>query len=195
MIIYLNVKKKISDGLISWIFLIPTFIFVSLTALIPLMYALFISFYKLKLNIPNYQPKFVFFGNYLAIFADYLFRQSTINTVTFVVVTVFLEMVLGLIIAMFLSGDRPLARILRTIFLLPMIMAPVVSGTLWRMILDRTTGLFNYLLGFVGIAAIPWLAQVTTARISIIFVDVKSSVVYNDCGCSGRAKQALQLQL
>ena len=164
--------KKISDKLTSWIFLTPTFIFVSLTALIPLTYALFISFYKVKLNIPNYQPKFLFFGNYLEIFTDFLFRQSTINTVVFVVVTVLLEMVLGLILAMLLSSDRPLTRILSTIFLVPMIMAPVVSGTLWRMILDRTTGLFNYLLGFVGITAIPWLAQTTTARISIIFVDV-----------------------
>ncbi len=164
--------KNRKDKITTWAFLTPTFIFLGITALIPLVYSLYLSFHRVKLNIPGSAPTFVGFYNYLKMFNDFLFQQSVINTVIFAIVTVVFEMLLGLVIAMLLSSDSAWSRLLRALFLVPMIMAPVASGTLWRMMLDRTTGLVNYLLSLVGIPSISWLGNSSTALMSVMFVDI-----------------------
>ncbi len=165
-------KKTLDDGIISWLFLVPAFIILVITAMIPLLYSLWLSFHTVRLNLPQAVPIFVGLGNYIKMFSDMLLKRSTINTIVFALTTVAMQIILGLIIAMLVSGDDRPSRFLRSLFLVPMIMAPVVSGTLWRMMLDRTTGVVNYLLGLIGLPAIPWLGQPLTAMISIIFVDI-----------------------
>lgn len=165
-------KKTLDDGIISWLFLVPAFIILVITAMIPLLYSLWLSFHTVRLNLPQAIPIFVGLGNYMKMFSDMLLKRSTINTIVFALTTVAMQIILGLIIAMLVSGDDRPSRFLRSLFLVPMIMAPVVSGTLWRMMLDRTTGVVNYLLGLIGLPAIPWLGQPLTAMISIIFVDI-----------------------
>ena len=49
-----------------------------------------------------------------------------------------------------------------------MIMAPVAVGTLWRMMLDSSTGIINYFLSFLGIPSITWLSTPNTAMLSVI---------------------------
>jgi multiple sugar transport system permease protein len=165
-------KKGLTDTAHSWLFLTPTFVVLIIAAFIPLLYSLWLSLHNLRLNMPNAQPMFIGLENYFYMFSDTLLKRSTLNTVIFVGCTVSLQLIFGLILAMLVSGDDKLSRLLRTIFLIPMIMAPVVSGTLWRMMLDRTTGVVNYLLSFTGVTAIPWLGQPLTAMIAVIFVDV-----------------------
>jgi len=165
-------KKTLDDGIISWLFLVPTFTILAITAMVPLLYSLWLSFHTIRLNLPQAVPIFVGLGNYIKMFGDMLLKRSTTNTIVFALTTVTMQIILGLIIAMLVSGDDRPSRFLRSLFLVPMIMAPVVSGTLWRMMLDRTTGVVNYLLGLIGLPAIPWLGQPLTAMISIIFVDI-----------------------
>ena len=162
----------LTDKHISWFFLIPTFVVLTITAFIPLLYSLWLSMHRYKINIPNAQPFFIGLENYFAMFEDVLLRRSTMNTIVFAIITVILEVCLGLIIAMLVSSDNEWARWLRAILLVPMIMAPVASGTLWRMMLDRTTGIVNYLMQCLGLPAVPWLIKTLTSLISIIFVDV-----------------------
>ena len=52
-----------------------------------------------------------------------------------------------------------------------MIIAPVAAGTLWRMMLDRTYGVVNYLLSFVGIRPVSWLGDPHIALYTIVLVD------------------------
>ncbi len=165
-------KKTLDDGIISWLFLVPAFIILVITAVIPLLYSLWLSFHTVRLNLPQAVPIFVGLGNYVKMFSDMLLKRSTINTIVFALTTVMMQIILGLIMAMLVSGDDRPSRFLRSLFLVPMIMAPVVSGTLWRMMLDRTTGVVNYLLGLIGLPAMPWLGQPVTAMISIMFVDI-----------------------
>lgn len=161
-----------SDSFISWLFLIPTFIVLIIAALIPLLYSILLSLQSVKLNIPNSKTVFVGFDNYIRMFGDTLFRISTLNTILFAVVTVSVEIVLGIIIAMLISSDSQWSRWIRTLLIIPMIMAPVAAGTLWRMMLDRSTGIVNYLLSFAGIHAINWLGAPKQAMLSIILVDI-----------------------
>ncbi|KLU39467.1 MAG: carbohydrate ABC transporter permease [Limnochordia bacterium] len=165
-------KKRLTDTALSWLFLTPTFIVLIIAAFLPLLYSLWLSFHALRLNMPAARPVFIGLENYTYMLQDTLLKRSTQNNIIFVTFTVSLQMFFGLVIAMLVSGDDRLSRFLRTIFLVPMIMAPVASGTLWRMMLDRTTGVVNYLLSLIGITAIPWLGQPLTAMIAVILVDV-----------------------
>ena len=164
--------KRKSDKASTWLFLAPALIFLAITALFPLLYSFYLSFFKLKLNLPNQVPAFVCLDNYIRMFTDSMLHTSTWNTILFAVISVTMEVVLGLMLAMILCSDKMWARIVTSLFMIPMIMAPVAIGTMWRMMLDGTTGVINYLLGFLGIAPIQWLSNATMAKIAVLLVNV-----------------------
>ena len=165
-------KKSKSDKVASWCFMLPTMIFLGITALLPLLYSLYLSFFKLKLNLPNAVPEFVGLQNYIKMLTDETVRTSTMNTLFFAVVSVALEVIVGLFVAMALCSDKMWAKIATSIFLIPTIMAPVAIGTLWRMMLDSTTGIINYFLSFFGVPSITWLSSPKTAMFAVILVNV-----------------------
>ena len=131
-----------------------------------------LSFFKLKLNLPNAVPEFVGLQNYIKMLTDETVRTSTMNTLFFAVVSVALEVIVGLFVAMALCSDKMWAKIATSIFLIPTIMAPVAIGTLWRMMLDSTTGIINYFLSFFGVPSITWLSSPKTAMLAVILVNV-----------------------
>lgn len=167
-----QVRKSRSDKVASWLFVTPTMIFLGITALLPLLYSVYLSFFRLKLNLPNAVPEFTGFSNYIKMFTDETLQVSTWNTLLFAVVSVTLEVIVGLIVAMALCSDKVWAKICTSIFLIPTIMAPVAIGTLWRMMLDSTTGIINYFLSFLGVPSITWLSSPKTAMLSVILVNV-----------------------
>ena len=166
------VRKSKSDKVASWLFVTPTMIFLGITALLPLLYSVYLSFFRLKLNLPNAVPEFTGLSNYIKMLTDETLRISTTNTLLFAVVSVALEVVVGLMVAMAFCSDKMWARCATSVFLIPTIMAPVAIGTLWRMMLDATTGIINYFLSFFGVPSITWLSSPKTAMISVILVNV-----------------------
>ncbi|HUJ73997.1 MAG TPA: sugar ABC transporter permease, partial [bacterium] len=114
---------------------------------------------------------FIGLKNYLDIFSDELTLRSLRNNAIFAGLSVSFELIMGTILAMILSDDRRFARVLVSILMVPMIVAPVVAGTLWRMMLDRTYGVVNYLLSFLGIPGISWIGDPKIALYTIVLVD------------------------
>lgn len=168
----MKLKKRQSDKGACWLFLSPALIFLAITALFPLLYSLYLSFFRLKLNLPNQQPVFVGLANYIRMFSDKMLGISTWNTLLFAFLSVALEVILGLMVAMVICSDKMWSRVATSIFMIPMIMAPVAIGTMWRMMLDPTTGVVNYFLCFLGIDPVQWLADPTMAKISVLLVNV-----------------------
>ena len=95
----MRLQKRKSDKFACWAFLMPTLIFLAVTALFPLLYSVYLSFFRLKLNMPNQVPTFVGLNNYIKMFSDTMLHTSTINTLVFAFVSVALEVVLGLMVA------------------------------------------------------------------------------------------------
>lgn len=168
----MRLQKRRSDKFASWAFLTPTLIFLAVTALFPLLYSVYLSFFRLKLNMPNQVPEFVGLANYVRMFSDKMLHVSTLNTLAFAVISVTLEVVLGLMVAMVICSDNMRSRVATSIFMVPMIMAPVAIGTLWRMMMDASTGVLNYFLSFFGMDSVQWLADPTMAKISVLLVNV-----------------------
>lgn len=184
----MRLQNRRSDKLACWAFLTPALIFLAITALFPLLYSLYLSFFKLKLNMPNQVPRFVGLKNYAKMFSDKMLRVSTVNTLLFAVTSVSLEVVLGLMISMVICSDSKWSRVATSIYMIPMIMAPVAIGTLWRMILDSSTGVLNYFLSFLGVEPIQWLADPTMAKISVLMVNVWQLTPWVTVICSAGLK-------
>ena len=81
-------KKIAKDKVASWLFIMPTLIFLAITALFPLLYSVYLSFFRLKLNLPKAVPQFIFLGNYIRMFTDKMLLTSTVNTIVFAVFSV-----------------------------------------------------------------------------------------------------------
>lgn len=173
--VYSKIGKKSfdsTDRLMSWIFLFPALVIVFFVVAYPLLNSIMLSLKSVRLNIANHEQKFIGLDNYIQIFKDSDFKVSVKNTSVFAIVSVLFECLLGTVAAMMFVGDGRTPRLLRSVMLVPMIIAPVVSGNLWRMMLDKSTGVINYLLSLVSLPAVNWLGDVKIAMISIIFVDV-----------------------
>lgn len=164
--------QSLSDRVTTWLFLLPALAVVVVAVVIPLGNSFILSFQRVRINVPDFEPVFLGLENYRRMFSDPLFIRSVQNTMLFAFVTVFFELVLGVMFAMMLSGDGRGARIMRSIMLVPMIMAPVAAGTMWRMMLDKNTGIVNYLFTLVGMPAVDWLSNPVLAMVSIMMVDI-----------------------
>ena len=170
MLVTRTLYQSPTDKALSWVFVLPVILILLATAFIPLGWGLYLSFFRYKLNLPS-ATAFIGLKNYLDIFSDELTLRSLRNNAVFAGLSVSVELLVGIVLAMILSDDRRFSRVLVSILMVPMIIAPVVAGTLWRMMLDRTYGVVNYLLSFLGVPGISWIGDPKIALYTIVLVD------------------------
>jgi len=170
MLVTRTAYQSPTDKALSWLFVMPVIIILLVAAFIPLGWGLYLSFFRYKLNMPS-ATAFIGLKNYLDIFTDELTIRSLRNNVIFAGLSVSLELVVGVVVAMMLSDDSRFSRAMVSILMVPMIIAPVAAGTLWRMMLDRTYGVVNYLLSFLHVPPIPWIGDPKLALYTIVLVD------------------------
>jgi len=170
MLVTRTLYQSRTDKALSWMFVLPVIVILLATAFIPLGWGLYLSLFRYKLNMPS-ATAFIGLKNYLDIFSDELTIRSLRNNAIFAGLSVSFELVIGIVLAMILSDDRRYTRVLVSILMVPMIIAPVVAGTLWRKMLDRTYGVVNYLLSFLGVPGISWIGDPKIALYTIVLVD------------------------
>lgn len=171
MLISRRIHQTAADRLWSWAFLLPVVAVLMIAAFIPLGYGLVLSFHRYKLTIATSRPAFIGLQNYINMFKDEIFIKSLTNNILFALLSVSIELAVGVMVAMMLSDDNRMSRLLTTFLMVPMIIAPVASGTLWRMMVDRTYGVVNYILSFVGIPPVSWIGDYRIALYTVVFVD------------------------
>jgi multiple sugar transport system permease protein len=95
----------------------------------------------------------------VAVLTDTLFTGSLWRTLVYTIVVVLLEMILGLLVALLFSRDFPGIRLVRTLFLTPMLMVPIMVGLLWSLMYQPSIGIVNYVIGLFGIEPVNWLSS------------------------------------
>ena len=122
------------------------------------------------------QWRFVGFGNYARLFQDAAFVDAARRTVLYTAVVVTFEFVLGLAVALLFTALGNASRIFRTVFLYPLMIAPIVAGLLWRFLLIDNFGIVNELLTRVGILQsstdVQWLSDPDIALFSVAVPDI-----------------------
>jgi multiple sugar transport system permease protein len=148
----------------------PGMVFLFIVTTVPLVSLLVMSCFRLDLTYP---PGNGWIGveNYVEMFNDARFWYSIRLTVVYTVITVVLQVVVGLGLAMaFFRGFRG-QGFMRVSVLLPMILAPVVVGLSWRtLILTPEYGILDYISILLGFGSRPWLVDPTWALISVIII-------------------------
>ena len=136
----------------------------------PIIYTLEISFSELDLGTFT-ASAWVGWDNYETVLEDDRFWSSLKVTGIYLALAMPLQMVLGFGIAFLINAEWKGRGIVRALFIIPMVVAPVVAGGVWRMLLDPLWGIANYLLGFIGIEPVDWLGNPTLAMITLVVID------------------------
>ncbi|HUU40126.1 MAG TPA: sugar ABC transporter permease [Desulfatiglandales bacterium] len=148
----------------------PGIIFLLIVTTVPLISLLVMSCFRIDLTYPL-DNGWNGFENYLEMVKDTRFWHSILLTAVYTVITVFLQVVIGLGLAMAFFRGLKGQGIMRVSVLLPMILAPVVVGLAWRtLILTPEYGILDYVSILIGLGSKPWLVNPTWAMISVIII-------------------------
>ncbi len=157
----------------AWLFLLPTLVVLAAVAGWPLFRTFWFAFTNASLADPA-PPEFVGLENFVTVWGDSDWWRSVRNTFLFTGVSVTLETVLGMIIALTLNTRFRGRAILRAAVLVPWAIPTVVSAKMWGWMFNDVYGVINEMLlsaGFIS-GPIAWTVDPQLSMVAIIAVDV-----------------------
>ena len=166
-----RLEARLGETGVLLAFLLPALALLVFAQFYPLVYSAIVSFYDWTLSRSPLPGGFVGLANYEKAIADHVFVGSIAMTVVFAISSTLLQMSLGLGLALLTVGESLALKLGRTLLMLPMVVAPVAVGTIWRMLLSARVGPVNKLLASLGIDGPNWLGDPTWAVVSLILID------------------------
>ena len=136
----------------------------------PLLYMIWGSFRDWDSSQIITETEFIGLQNYARLMRDAAFLESTWVTLKFAFIVVIAEMVIGVGLALALDRKIRGMSVLRTAFILPMMIAPVVVGLIWRYMYHPTVGPINKTLKSWGFDGVNWLSDYPLT--SVIISDI-----------------------
>ncbi|MFD4759780.1 carbohydrate ABC transporter permease [Streptomyces sp. NPDC058439] len=149
----------------AWLFLVPALLVFGLFAWWPIVRSLLLSFQKTNLVEP---AVWVGLDNFRTLFDDPLLGTAVGNTLFFVGLGLLIGFPAPLILAAIMSTVRRVAGVYRFLVYLPVVIPPVVAILLWKWFYDPGSGLFNNVLGKVGLGPYSWLESSDSAMLSLV---------------------------
>lgn len=129
------IRQELSSKQLAWILLLPSIIIILCVVIGPLVFAFYLSFYKAEPIIGGISTKFIGFSNYIYYFLkDPLFWSSVRVTTYFTVVSLVIELILGISMALVLNKNFIGRSFVRSIILLPWALPTVVNARMWEWI-------------------------------------------------------------
>lgn len=149
----------------------PTIITLTIVALVPFIYAVYLSFHQARYGRVT---DFVGFGNYAALLSSPDFWNAMAVSAWFVAIAVPLEFMLGLGGALILNRGVKGRSVLVPLLFIPAMMAPVVVGLLWKIMLAGSWGVLSYNIveRFNIVAETSIFASPQYALYALILIDV-----------------------
>ena len=169
---------KILNGALKnpYVLIAPAVIIALGTTIYALIYCIYLSFMKWD---PIFGTKeFVGLYNYKYIFTDELFLTALKNTIIFMVVTVFIGLVLKVLVGVFLNKNKPFHNLVQTIMFSPYIIASVAVATIFKYMMQPSGGVFNQVLGLLGLEPSLWYMGEDTALMSLAFITIWQGMGY-----------------
>jgi multiple sugar transport system permease protein len=154
-----------------WSLLPAVLIFAALT-LYPIANLLRMSVSTIRFKAGEELWSFTPRQNWESLLADPGLHATVVNTLIFVTVAVAVEMVLGLALALLVGGMTRGKGMFRTLMIVPLLVPPVAIGNMFKLMFNHDFGLFNQLLGLIGIGPVSWLGSPQIALWSVVIVDV-----------------------
>ncbi|PGV53588.1 ABC transporter permease [Bacillus sp. AFS037270] len=158
--------------MIGYLFLLPSLLILCVVGIYPLIQTLYLSFFDVSLTKQG--SHFIGLENYKNLFSDIWFKVAYKNTWIFTAISVLMETLLGLVIALVLNKKFKGRGWVRACVLIPWAIPTVVSARMWEWIFNAEYGILNFLLVKTGIidSNVNWLGETSTAMFAAIFSDV-----------------------
>ena len=153
--ININKIKKIST---PYLLLSPILILAILIIVYPLVSAFILSLNEVSLINPR-DTNYIGFDNYIRVLKDYRFFNSIKKTVYFVFFAAILQTFFGYAIGLLLSNiEERFRKIYMGAILVSLMIPPIISAAIWRLVLFPDVGIFNYFIRLFGLTPRAWLA-------------------------------------
>ena len=155
------------------LFFLPGAIFMGAFLIYPIITMVADSFFDIGLTGDR---TFVGLDNYIRAFTAGGFLKQLKNTLLYIVIAVGVETLLGLLFALFFEMDYKGSKIIRSFMMAPLMIAPLVAGLTWKLMMSSSFGIVNELLVRIGILSsssdILWLADEKWSLIACCIADI-----------------------
>jgi multiple sugar transport system permease protein len=148
----------------------PTVLIFCAVIVYPLVTALYLSLFTIF--TPTLKGEFIGLGNYARLAASPEFWRSLQNTLVWTVLTLTLQIVLGVAVALMLHQNMVFRALARSLILFPYFVSTVVAVLIWRWLFNDLYGILNHVMLATGLIGAPmdWLGSMPNAMISIVLV-------------------------
>ncbi|HWO96544.1 MAG TPA: sugar ABC transporter permease [Bacillus sp. (in: firmicutes)] len=165
----------------SYLFVIPSLVFIGLFMIFPIAYNLIISFQNVTIMNLAGEREFVGWLNYITIFKDAAFSVSLKNSVLFTSFCIIFQFVIGFAFALFFNQKFPGRNLVRSLLLLAWMFPIVITATLFKWMLSNDYGIVNYVLLTLGVIDQPihWLTESSTSLLGTIIGNVWVGIPFN----------------
>jgi multiple sugar transport system permease protein len=154
----------------SLVYPAPAVIALFLIVVLPIGFNLYLAFTKWTVGLG--QPRFIGLDNFIDLFSDERVLNGIKVMVYFSGLSLFLEVALGLLIALYLNREFKGSEAVQAIYIFPFAATPVAVALIWRVMLNPEIGVLNYLLRSVGLPGSLWVSGEHTVVPSLVMVDV-----------------------
>lgn len=151
------------------IYILPALLLLALLTLVPTVTLYFLSLTNYELGSSSF--RMVWLENYARLLNSQEFLASLRISIMFSAIVTSIQMVLGFGIAKLLDRDMKLKSLIFACLIVPIAMTPVISGQIWKLMLNAEYGVVNYLLESVFGLKVIWLSP-DLAYLSTILVDI-----------------------
>ena len=152
-------------GIHTLVFLLPLLVSFIVFSWIPIGRAVVMSFQKTNLIT----TQFVGIENFERVLSDPLLGTAVVNTLWFALLALLFGYPLPLITAVLMSEVKRAKGLFSALAYLPVVVPPVVAVLLWKFFYDASpTGVFNEILGYVGLGPFPWLQDAASAMPALV---------------------------
>jgi multiple sugar transport system permease protein len=170
------------ERIFGYALLVPAFVILVGVVFYPILLTFWYSLHRIDLRFPGLGTPFVGLGNYAGLLTDPFysapFGQAVFFTVVFALVSVSLEMLLGLAAALLMHKPPFASGLTRAVVLIPWAVPGVVAATMWRFMLDVQAGIFNTTLLSLRLEPINFLGNSWPAFWSLVAAGVWKTTPY-----------------
>jgi len=138
--------------------------------LIPFFTAVWYSLERYNLSFPD-QRGFIGFENYTGLLTDPAFWNTVRVSLAYAVLTVGVQLVLGLSIALLLQRRHWINDLMSVLLILPLMVAPAIASLMWKLMTNPNFGVLSYLVGLLGFPDFGWSSSPNTALFTVVLVD------------------------
>lgn len=162
-------RFRVSRKVLPYLLSLPALL-TCIAILIPFVTAFLYSLQRYRLSQP-FARRYNWGENYLNLFTDSAFWNTLQVSMTYAFLTVTVQLLLGLGIALLLQKRTPLNNFVSIMLLMPLMTAPALAALMWKLMTNPGFGILSYFATLLGIEDFNWASDPRSAMFTVVLVD------------------------